>query len=195
MWVVKLGGSLNQDPLLPQWLQLLSQLGGGRVAVVAGGGQFADAVRQAQQQWRFDDLPAHNMAVLAMAQSAYLMRGLQPELCLAANDNDIRRVLHRGRTALWLPGEALRDQPDPNTNWQTTSDSMALLLARRLNAERLVVVKSCALPAPRGLAALAEAGVLDSRFAQLAEGACFPIELVHKADLATVRDALLGLTA
>ena len=27
MWVVKIGGSLNHDPLLPQWLGMLSQLG------------------------------------------------------------------------------------------------------------------------------------------------------------------------
>ena len=29
MWVVKIGGSLNNDPVLPQWLELLAQLGGG----------------------------------------------------------------------------------------------------------------------------------------------------------------------
>ena len=29
MWVVKLGGSLCSDPVLPQWLELLAQLGGG----------------------------------------------------------------------------------------------------------------------------------------------------------------------
>ena len=70
MWVVKLGGSLNGDPLLAQWLELLVQLGGGRVTVVCGGGGFADEVRRAQSHWHFDDVPAHNMAVLAMAQTA-----------------------------------------------------------------------------------------------------------------------------
>ena len=75
MWVVKLGGSLNSDPVLPQWLELLAELGGGRVIVVCGGGAFADEVRRAQAHWHFDDLPAHNMAVLAMAQTAYLPTG------------------------------------------------------------------------------------------------------------------------
>ena len=89
MWVVKLGGSLNSDPLLPQWLELLANLGGGRVTLVCGGGAFADEVRRAQSQWRFDDLPAHNMAVLAMAQTAYLAHGLQPELRLATSKADI----------------------------------------------------------------------------------------------------------
>ena len=67
MWVVKIGGSLNTDPLLPEWLELLVQLGGGRVTLVCGGGAFANEVRRAQARWRFDDLAAHNMAVTSMA--------------------------------------------------------------------------------------------------------------------------------
>ena len=51
MWVVKLGGSLNADPLLPEWLDLLGQLGGGRVTIVCGGGSFADEVRRAHPDW------------------------------------------------------------------------------------------------------------------------------------------------
>jgi len=58
MWVVKIGGSMNHDPLLPQWLDLLSQLGGGRVTVVCGGGSFADEVRREQARWHVDDLAA-----------------------------------------------------------------------------------------------------------------------------------------
>ena len=67
MWVVKIGGSVCADTLLPQWLDLLVKLGGGRVVVVCGGGSFADEVRRVQAHWAFDDLAAHNMAVLAMA--------------------------------------------------------------------------------------------------------------------------------
>jgi aspartokinase-like uncharacterized kinase len=67
MWVVKIGGSLGQDPLLPQWLTLLTQLGAGRVALVAGGGGFADEARRLHNLWHFGDVAAHNMAVLAMA--------------------------------------------------------------------------------------------------------------------------------
>ena len=142
MWIVKIGGSLNSNPVLPAWLDLLAQCGGGRVTVVCGGGGFADEVRRAQAHWRFDDLSAHNMAVLAMAQTAHLMHGLNPALQLTRSKADIRRVLQAGGTALWLPYELQRDQADANTNWEVTSDSIALDLARRLNAERLVLVKS-----------------------------------------------------
>jgi aspartokinase-like uncharacterized kinase len=194
MWVVKIGGSLNNDPLLPEWLDLLVQLGGGRVTLVCGGGAFADEVRRAQAHWRFDDLAAHNMAVLAMAQSAYMAWGLNPKLQLATNEAEIRKVLHSGHTALWLPNEWLRSEPDGDTNWDNSGDSIALGLARSLNAERLVVVKSCAIEPTAGLPGLAAAGILDRRFIGLAEGVAFPIDVIQRAELARMRVLLLGET-
>ena len=192
MWIVKLGGSLNTNPVLPAWLDLLAECGGGRVIVVCGGGPFADEVRRSQAHWQFGDLSAHNLAILAMAQTAYLLHGLNPALQLARSKADIRRVLHKGRTALWLPFELQREQPGTDTTWDASSDSIALDLARRLNAERLVVVKSCEIEAKASLAQLAEAGILDRRFAALSEGAAFPIDVVHHDGLAHVRALLLG---
>ena len=194
MWIVKLGGSMNTEPALPAWLDLLAQCGGGRVTVVCGGGGFADEVRRAQTHWQFDDLSAHNMAVLAMAQTAYLMHGLNPALQIARSKSDIRRVLHHGKTALWLPYELQREQPDALTNWGATSDSIALDLARRLNAERLIVVKSCAIDAEASVAQLSRDGILDARFSALAAGASFPIDVVHHSELPRIRALLLGAT-
>lgn len=192
MWVVKIGGSLNKDPLLPQWLELLAQLGGGRVTLVCGGGGFADEVRRAQAHWRFGDLPAHNMAVLAMMQMAYLAQGLQPALRLAVSTSEIHQVLHSGQTALWLPHDWVHEQATPDSHWGMSSDSIALELARELNAERLIVVKSCAVDPAASLAELSDAGVLDRRFAAIAAGAGFPIDVVHRAELPRMRSLLLG---
>ncbi len=192
MWVVKLGGSLAGDPLLPQWLALLTQLGGGRVTVVCGGGRFADEVRHAQALWQFDDVAAHNMAVLAMAQNAHMARGLNPQLQLASTEAEIRRVLHGGHTAVWLPMEWIRAAADPMANWDVSADSIAVHLARQLNAERLVVVKSCAIDGAATLLQLSQQGVLDGRFATIAAGAAFPIHIVHKSALDSMRALLLG---
>jgi 5-(aminomethyl)-3-furanmethanol phosphate kinase len=192
MWVVKIGGSLSADPLLPHWLELLAQLGGGRVTVVCGGGIFADEVRRMQAQWALNDLAAHNMAVLAMAQTAYQMQALNPALQLATRQSDILRVLRKGRTAVWLPLELQRELPDAQTTWDATSDTIALNLARKLNAERLVMVKSCAIDPQLTLAQLGEHGVIDRLFAALSDGADFPIDIMHKAELPRMRALLLG---
>jgi aspartokinase-like uncharacterized kinase len=192
MWVVKIGGSLCSDPVLPQWLDLLTQVGGGRVTVVCGGGTFADEVRRVQSHWQFNDLAAQNMAVLAMAQTAYQLHALNPALQLATRKTDIPDLLRQGKTALWLPLELRRDQPDERTGWDATSDTIALDLAKHLNAEQLVLVKSCAIDPQMTLAELGDAGVLDQQFAEQSDDAAFPITLLHKNQVAIMRSLLLG---
>lgn len=192
MWVVKLGGSLIADPALPRWLDLLAQLGGGRVTVVCGGGALADEVRRVQALWQFNDLAAHNMAVLAMAQTGYQLHAMNPMLQLATRRSDIANVLHKGRAAIWLPFELQRDEPDARTHWGATSDTIALDLARELNAERLVIVKSCVIDPAQSLAQLGSDGVLDGGFDDLAHGAAFPIEIMDKSELPRMRSLLLG---
>ncbi|MDM0115984.1 aspartate kinase [Variovorax sp. J22R133] len=192
MWIVKIGGSLHSNPMLPVWLDLLAECGGGRVIVVCGGGRFADEVRNAQAHWRFSDLSAHNMAILAMAQTAYLVHGLNPALQLTRTNAEIHRVLHKGKAAIWLPFELQRTRSTTQSNWEVTSDSIALDLAYRLNAERLVLVKSCEIDPRLSLAQLGETGVVDQRFGSLSEGAAFPIDVVHFNEVGRIRALLLG---
>jgi 5-(aminomethyl)-3-furanmethanol phosphate kinase len=191
-WVVKLGGSLNTDPLLPQWLDVLTQLGGGRVVLVCGGGTFADAVRTHQAHWRYHDLAAHNMALLAMAQTAHFLHALNPALQMANSDADAQRVLRLGKTALWTPLALLAEQADEGTNWGVTSDSIALALAQRLGAEQLVLIKACAIDPAASLVKLGKAGVVDARFASLAAQGAVPVRLMQHDEPQAMRALLLG---
>ena len=164
MWVVKIGGSLSHDPALRGWLTELAEVGGGRVVIVPGGGDFADKVRQYQAEWRFNDLAAHNMCLLAMTQYALMMQGLLPELVLASSEAKVRRALRDGRVAIWVPTSLMRDEPDAMSNWDTTSDSLAAWLSTMLNAERLIVVKSCPIELGEPIESLASNGIVDRRF-------------------------------
>jgi aspartokinase-like uncharacterized kinase len=192
MWIVKIGGSFCSDPRLPDWLELVTRLGGGRVALVCGGGTLANEVRRLQGHWNIDDLPAHNMAVLAMVQTAYMLHGLNPALQPVSREVDVPATLRRGRVALWMPLELLRHQPDANTNWDVTSDSIALGLARRLNAERLVVLKACVVDDRLSIGQLVDTGVLDQRFATLARQTGLPIDVFGGHQFDEVRALLLG---
>ncbi|HTI17728.1 MAG TPA: aspartate kinase [Trinickia sp.] len=193
MWVVKIGGSLSHDPALREWLTRLWELGGGRVVIVPGGGDFADAVRQYQSEWRFDDLAAHNMCLLAMAQYAILMQGVVPELVLASNEEHIRRALRDGRVAVWVPTNLMRTAPDSMTNWDTTSDSLAAWLCASINAERLMMVKSCNVQADAPLETLAAQGVVDARFPAYVRDANYVVEILGKNDAGVMRDRLLNV--
>jgi len=192
MWVVKIGGSLNHDPLLPQWLELFGQLGGGRVALVCGGGSFADEVRREQARWHFNDLAAHNMALLAMAQVAHMLHAFNPRLQMATSEDEVRRILRTGRTALWLPTALVRTEPDATTNWDHSSDSIALALALRMGAKRLLVLKSCVVDPALGPEQLADHGIVDRGFAALARDATFPIDVISRDELPRVRELLLA---
>ena len=195
MWVVKIGGSLNADALLPQWLDVLTQLGGGRVVLVCGGGLFADAVRQHQAHWKFDDLAAHNMALLAMVQTAHFLHGLNPALQMVTTDADAQRVLRMGKTALWSPLALISEQADDGTNWSVTSDSIALALAQRLGAEQLLVVKACTVDPAMSLEQLGNAGIVDTRFARLAAQGTVQVQLLPHDQPGRMRELLLGTAA
>ena len=97
MWVVKLGGSLQSFPGLRDWVRLIAEQGGGRVVLVPGGGQFADAVRAAQRTAGFDDRTAHGMALFAMEQYGLMLAALAPRYCnmrkttIYAGSNEIQR--------------------------------------------------------------------------------------------------------
>ncbi|HEY2023776.1 aspartate kinase [Paraburkholderia sp.] len=193
MWVVKIGGSLSHDPALRHWLRELCEVGGGRVVIVPGGGDFADKVRQYQAEWRFDDLAAHNMCLLAMTQYALLMQGLEPDLMLASSEAKIRRTLRDGHVAVWVPTALMRETPDAMSNWDTTSDSLAAWLSKMLNAERLIVVKSCPIAADDPLETLAAAGVVDGKFVDHVIDANYVVELFDKNNVALMRDRLLNI--
>ncbi len=196
MWVVKIGGSLAKDRLLADWLRQLSDLGGGRVVIVPGGGCYTEEARHSQQVWQFDDVAAHNMAVLGMCQFAFMLHGLCPDLVLAADEHELERAVRSGRVGLWMPLQLLRREADELTNWDVTSDSLALWLANRLNAERAILVKSCPVPLATPAAAewdtLAADGIVDRRFPTLAAAAPYPIHLLERTDVVRLRELLIG---
>lgn len=192
MWVVKVGGSLSESGDLSAWLDILAELGGGRVVIVPGGGPFADLVRRSQTRWGFDDVVAHHMALLAMEQYGRMLTGMRPEFKCAAALAEIRQVLSDGRIPVWLPSQlAVRAQDIP-ASWDMTSDSLAAWLANKLAAEHLLLLKSVQ-PAESlvSSAVLAECGLVDPLFPVFTSHARYEIRLMGKDQYPLMRVALL----
>lgn len=163
--VVKLGGSLATAGTLDSWIEIVSRHGAGRCVVVPGGGLFADTVRAAQQRLAFSDCAAHAMALLAMEQYAELLVDKAPEWRRCASLDDLRAVVTVGGIGVWRPRVMVARDPDIAASWDVTSDSLAAWLARRLEARRLVLIKSAPPPPPPFTAKrLAEAGLVDPAF-------------------------------
>ncbi len=188
MRIVKLGGSLATAPALAGWLKAVAAAPDGPWLVVPGGGPFADAIRSLQPQLGFDDLAAHRMAILAMQQYGLFLQGLEPRLRLVEDETGIRTL--GPAPGLVLPWRMLGRDTGIKASWAITSDSLALILAHRLAAEELLLVKSAELPAgPAQAAALAAAGLLDAAFPGLAAGYPGRVRLIHRDDVAA-RQAL-----
>jgi aspartokinase-like uncharacterized kinase len=138
--VIKLGGSFALSPELRDWIKAIV-VHAGRVVIVPGGGPFADTVRAAQVQMRFDDRTAHRMGLLAMEQYGCAIASMNKRLQLADSLEAIRQGVAGGKVPVWLPAQMVLADTTIPQSWDVTSDSLAAWLAGRIGAERLVLVK------------------------------------------------------
>ncbi len=167
--VIKLGGSLMGDEALSPWLEAIAlQAKKNRIIIVPGGGKFADGVRQLQKRYGFQDHIAHRMALLAMCQYGYFLKGLKPSLKLIFDHEQLPEgKQEKNSLSLWLPLNLPDNTGGIGSNWDYTSDSIALWLAIKLKAEQLIFVKS-ALPDSRSTSReLSAQGYLDKGFQAL----------------------------
>jgi aspartokinase-like uncharacterized kinase len=161
--IVKLGGSHATGPHLKDWLNAIAAEAGS-IAIVPGGGPFAEAVRKAQAPMGYDDRAAHVMALMAMAQFGAALASLNPALKAAASRSAIRRALKAGKVPVWSPEPMARAAALPES-WDLTSDSLAAWLAGGLGASHLVLVKHGRFDAASiGARDLAARGIVDSLF-------------------------------
>jgi 5-(aminomethyl)-3-furanmethanol phosphate kinase len=168
--VLKLGGSHAFARHLRHWLKAIAR-GAGHVVVVPGGGPFADAVRTAQGKMGFDDDAAHHMALLAMEQYGRALASLEPRLRPADSLAAIRRLLRAGDVPVWSPTRMVLAAKDIPCSWDVTSDSLAVWLAGRLGAARVVLVKHGEPRADTVRARdLVGRGIVDPAFARFLDG-------------------------
>ncbi len=171
--VVKVGGSLlDYERLadgLRRWLAGDPQK---HYVLIAGGGKWADAIRQADSEYSLGDEAAHWLCVRAMSTTAALLAERIPGAQLTTSLGTLRKRLAKlGQTI--FDCESFLQEQEPRSegtalsqSWDVTSDSIAARLAIVLGAEELVLLKSTAPPADswRDLAA---AGYVDPFFERL----------------------------
>ncbi|MCQ8118967.1 amino acid kinase family protein [Methylomonas rosea] len=177
--VIKLGGSLLETAALPACLAAIAKRAG-PIAIVPGGGPFADQVRSAQRLWRFDDVAAHRMAILAMQQMALLMRSLVPEFAIVADADSLRSAWQVKPVLIWSPQVEQLDKANIAASWDVTSDSLAAWLAGYIEADELIVVKSAPIPEQASLPDLQRQGILDAAFQRFTAKANYKITVLNK---------------
>ena len=187
--VVKLGGSQIRSPQLHQWVAALAAQAG-RVVVVTGGGPFADAVRDAQASIGFDDVAAHEMAMVAMGQFARALVGVDDVFRVVESRAAILKALSEGKTPVWSPVRMTLAARLPAT-WDLTSDGLSAWLAVQLGVEKLILVKHGRF-AKTGVALddLALDGIVDPLFARFVHEGRLKVEIAGPEDAERLAEGL-----
>jgi 5-(aminomethyl)-3-furanmethanol phosphate kinase len=158
--VVKVGGSLLGWKDLPAALtKWLAQQSSATHVLIAGGGEFAEAIRRADATHGLGEEVAHWLCVDVLSVTARLLGAivnvhvvthahelpsLAPAVCVFDPSPFLRNV------------EPLQLSESLPHTWAVTSDSIAARVAESLRASELVLLKSC-LPG-------ADAGYVDDYF-------------------------------
>jgi len=148
---------------LKEWLSIITEFGAGKLVIVPGGGIFAEYVRVAQKKWKYDDKTAHQMALLAMEQYAHLLKSHAPVLSYSDSIDGIEKAVNLNQIPVWLPFKMITQCQELSSNWNLTSDSLALWLANQLNAEHTLLVKSLS-ASNMNSRRLSELGMVDEDF-------------------------------
>ncbi len=167
--VVKVGGSLyDHRHLGPGLRQFLDQLDATKVLLVAGGGEFANYVRELDAWHDLGDDPAHELAMLsANTGMVFLLRLLDAAYFPSTAFFEWWLAHDEGRGVL-LHCYQFLDQyeedfgPVPHT-WELTTDSIAAYAAAVANA-KLILLKSVDIPPETPWTTAAERGWVDAHF-------------------------------
>ena len=157
----KMGGSLAQSCACREWLAVLSLCARSyHVLVVPGGGAFAEAVRGLSASCGLSESIGHDLAVRGMEMYGYSLLALSSDFMAVSSRSAMRRCWRQGRMALWLPVAMMEREWDLPKKWSYTSDSIALWLALRLQAQALFWLKACQ-PQHTALSGLQQQGLID----------------------------------
>jgi hypothetical protein len=140
--VLKIGGRLGREQGLRALCTATAALGQRhRLLVVPGGGVFADAVRDCDEQYGLCADAAHWMAILAMDQYGRLLADLIPGSRLVRSVTGAAEVADDGAVAVLLPHDLLRRTDPLPHSWDVTSDAIAAWVAGQTRAPLLVLLK------------------------------------------------------
>jgi 5-(aminomethyl)-3-furanmethanol phosphate kinase len=171
---------LSKSQALPNCLYQIAQSPNKQVVIVPGGGDFADQVRFAQQQWLLDDVIAHEMAILAMQQMALMFKGLESGFTVACGVAEVKNCLKLNHApVIWSPTISELNAAKVPCTWEVSSDSLAAWLAKQLNATELILLKAAAVTT-NDLALLRQQGIIDAAFIRYVENADFTVQILSK---------------
>ncbi|MDI6655536.1 MAG: amino acid kinase [Candidatus Hydrothermarchaeota archaeon] len=126
MYVVKLGGSL-----IKYAGSIMAELKNYDALIIPGGGIFADTVRKVYRKFNLSEMAAHRMAIAAMEQYGMFLSDISG----VKTANSVNKIK---TPCIFLP-YGLKKTFKPS--WSVTSDTIACCIARKVGAEKFILLK------------------------------------------------------
>jgi len=170
--VYKVGGSLLSLPDLASRLRTLTGSGSQRPLLVSGGGAAADVVRDWDRCHDLMPAAAHELAILSLHLTDALLCTLVPECQRVGSRSAAEACWNQGRVPV-LDVRAFLESEQPASSvrlpcdWTVTSDAIAAWVAIHWPADRLVLLKSCDIPARLSWEQAARKRLVDACFPSL----------------------------
>jgi uridylate kinase len=181
--VVKVGGATLFQPngFENELLELLKVHSTMQVWLIVGGGDLVEAMRTAHRiypdldheeiHWRCVELLDHTWAIakqvhgtgIAIDNSAELSKHAQREPTPGLFWVKVQSFYNRSTVHL------IPKSWQPMANWNTTTDALAWLLGKTIDADRVLLIKQCECDPKWTITEAAIRGVIDSELARLIE--------------------------
>lgn len=174
--VIKLGGSLMDLPDLPVRLKnFLADFSRPRKVLVAGGGELVEQLRKWDRAYDLGEETSHWIALRALTISALVLERIVPSLRHVESPTQLPGAWEAGCVPLLDAYRFIKDvdercrDPLPR-RWRVTSDSIAARMAKSLNADELILLKSVTFPDGLSTTEAVQKGLVDPHFAVAAQG-------------------------
>jgi len=181
--VIKIGGAtlFQTNGFVSELQSLLKEFDGAQVWMVVGGGDLVEAMRTAHEiypgldheeiHWRCVELLDHTWAIAKQVYGAGVAIETPEELSQHVR-NKPTAGLFWVRVQSFYSREASLTIPmawRPSSNWNTTTDVLAWLLGKTIDADRVLLIKQCECDPNWSMTEAARLGVIDSELARLIE--------------------------
>lgn len=181
--VIKIGGAtlFQQHGFEAEVRTLLSQNKKAQVWLLVGGGDLVEAMRTAHRIYpRLQEEEVHWQCIELLDHTWTIAKQIVPTELSIANREELERVkrIRDVPGAAWVRVQSFYHREDcheippgwlPKTDWNTTTDVLAWLLGKIIDADRVILMKPCECNPKWTLAEAAHLGVIDSELARLVD--------------------------
>ncbi len=181
--VIKIGGAtlFQRSGFETEVRSLLRQNQNAQVWLLVGGGDLVEAMRTANRIYpRLKVDEVHWQCIELLDHTWNIAKQIVPVEHSIASRQDLEqlRQIRNVPCVAWVRVESFYDRENclqtpigwlPKTDWNTTTDALAWLLGKVIEADRVILMKQCECDSAWTLSEAAHRGVIDSELVRLSQ--------------------------